>query len=505
MALKLIRRPWGRQPLGAAGINWGHPRAEGLVFFAPLSGAHGTRDLAAEQLGTRTGLEAYLPSQAGAIHHLFGTSNFVDFPTVPSAIGSTTPFTVAWTQEPRSTSGFATPLAVNFGSGTNSFAIYQSQSDATYVFVVGPRGTGGGNSFVPSFNSVGNLVDNQLDRFVLQVINGSQSSGVVDYVLWRNGVRFTTASTATFGSHTSAIFRVGARETGADPFEGLIGDLRMWSRVLSDGEAEAESTLPEAYALYAPQRIWVPAVVAGGAYTLTAEQGSYTLTGQAAGTLYSRSMPADQGSYALTGQAAGLAKGILLTADQGSYALSGQAANFSLAYLLAAAQGSYTLTGQSAGTLYSPLLAAAQGSYALTGQDATLTYAPAGAYSMPADQGSYTLTGQDAALKLSALLVAVQGSYALTGQAAALSFGKVMAAAQGSYTLSGQAAAFSRTYALSAAFGSYTLSGQVATLTYAGLIAVFLETVRLRSRITQAIFAPSRITQQLALRSQVRH
>lgn len=497
-------RSWVSQPPEGAGIAWSDPITQGLLFLAPLSGEPPV-DLVAQELLTRTG--NLVPSTGpNGVHSNFGSSNYLDLPFVPPV--GTGPATFAWTEFAISPTGYSTVLNINFGTpgSTNSFAIYRAATDATYAFVAGPRGAGGSSANSPSFGTPAGLIPNRvLNRYLLRAKAGVFSYTPSDYDLWKNGVRLTTSSTAAFGAHTSAIARIGARDTGADPWRGLLGNLHIWGRSLLDEEAQ-RWTLPDGeWCTRAPRRILFPVSVAGGAYTLTAEQGSYALTGQAANTLYSRSMPADQGSYALTGQAAGLAKGVLLTADQGSYALSGQAANFALAYLLAAAQGSYALTGQSANTLYSRLLSAAQGSYALTGQDATLTYAPAGAYSMPADQGSYALTGQDAALKLSAVLAAAQGSYALTGQAATLTFGKVMAAAQGSYTLSGQAAAFSRTYALSAAFGSYTLSGQVATLTYAGLIAVFLETVRLRSRITQAVFAPSRITQQLSLRSQVRH
>lgn len=400
MAAKLLRLGWERQPVGPVGINWGHPRAEGLAFFAPLSAAHGTRDLVAEQLGTRTGLEAYLPSQAGAIHHLFGTSNFVDFPTVPSAIGSTTPFTVAWTQEPRSTTGYATPLLVNFGSGTNQFVIYQAASDASYAFVVGPRA--GGNS--PSFSSsIGLQVNERLDRYVLQALAGSQSLLPADYVLWRNGVRFTTSSTVSLGLVSAAIFRVGARDAGSDPFEGLIGDLRMWSRVLSDGEAEAESTLPEAYALYEPQRIWVP-VSAGspGSYTLSAESASFTLTGNSAGTVAARQITADQASFSLTGLDAGLARGFGLIADTGSFSLAGQATGLTAQRLLTADQATYSLVGNDAGLTYSPAgsytLTADAGSFSLTGNDATLTYTPLNNYTLTAETGAFTLSGQAAGL-----------------------------------------------------------------------------------------------------------
>lgn len=57
--------------------------------------------------------------------------------------------------------------------------------------------------------------------------------------------------------------------------------------------------------------------------TLTADQGTYALTGIDAGLLAARNLVADFGTYALTGQAAGLLFNSALAADFGVYALTG--------------------------------------------------------------------------------------------------------------------------------------------------------------------------------------
>lgn len=307
----------------------------------------------------------------------------------------------------------------------------------------------------------------------------AQVFSATDYRLYVNG-RMTTGTTTTGAiTQLDRFYALGEQLNG-----GLWLSGHGQGATISDAEALAITANPRVeLAKLFQRRVWVPVGAAGGGFTLTAESGSYTLTGQAAGLLAARTVVAEQGSYALTGQDATLTKSILLLAEQGSYAL----------------------TGQSAGLFASRQLLAEQGAYALSGQDATLTYTPAGAYTLTANSGSYALAGQDAALLLARTLVAAQGSYALTGQDATLSSGKILLAASGSYTLTGQDAAFRRTYALAAGFGLYTLTGQVATLTYSAGIVAILEQVRLRSRITQAVSAPSRITQQLALRSQVRH
>lgn len=137
-----------------------------------------------------------------------------------------------------------------------------------------------------------------------------------------------------------------------------------------------------------------------------------------------------------------------LTADQGSYALTGQTAALLASRRLAVDSGSYALTGYAANLVYTPVGGAT--------------------YTLVAGSGSYALTGQAAGLRAARKLVAAQGSYGITGQAAGLYRGYVLTAAQGSYTLTGRDAAFRRGYALTAASGAYTLTGYAATLTYSG-------------------------------------
>ncbi len=206
---------------------------------------------------------------------------------------------------------------------------------------------------------------------------------------------------------------------------------------------------------------------AGADYTLTADAGSFTLTGQAASLLASRNLTAAAGSFSLAGQAAGLLANRLLTAGQGSYTLSGQDASLLVNRLLTAESGTFTLTGQDASLLASRLLAAESGSFTLTGIDATLTYNSGGTtYTLTADSGSYSLTGQAASLLVSRLLTASAGAYVVTGQDASLLAGRKIAADAGSFTLSGQAASLLVSRILGAGTGSFTLTGQNVTLTY---------------------------------------
>lgn len=158
------------------------------------------------------------------------------------------------------------------------------------------------------------------------------------------------------------------------------------------------------------------------AYTLTAEPGTFTLTGQATGLRAARQLAAAAGTFTLTGNAAGLIRGYPLAAGTGTFVLTGQAAALRADRKLTAATGAFTLTGVAADLIYTPAsgaytLAAGTGVFALTGNVAGLT----AARKLTAAAGSFTLTGVAAGLTRSGYrLVAGAGAFALTGNDATL-------------------------------------------------------------------------------------
>lgn len=111
----------------------------------------------------------------------------------------------------------------------------------------------------------------------------------------------------------------------------------------------------------------------------------------------------------------------VLTADPGSYAITGATASLNVGYVLAAAAGSYSHTGTDATLSVGRYLSAEAGSYSLTGSAATLVYTPAGAYNLVVDAGSYSLTGTAAGLVVSRIVTGEFGVYTITGSAATLS------------------------------------------------------------------------------------
>ena len=110
-----------------------------------------------------------------------------------------------------------------------------------------------------------------------------------------------------------------------------------------------------------------------------------------------------------------------LTADAGTLTLTGQDAQRDLS--MAADAGTLTLTGHDAALTHGYVLAADAGTLTLTGQDADLTYTPASiTYTLTADAGTLTLTGQDATFGRTYVLDAESGVLSLPGQDAVLDY-----------------------------------------------------------------------------------
>jgi len=104
------------------------------------------------------------------------------------------------------------------------------------------------------------------------------------------------------------------------------------------------------------------------AYTITAAQGSYTFTGQAATITSARKIAAAFGSFVLTGIDAAFSLGHGIVAAVGLFTLTGQAAIITSARKITAAVGSFTLTGIAASFIRGVRLVAAVGTFGVTMQ-----------------------------------------------------------------------------------------------------------------------------------------
>jgi hypothetical protein len=228
---------------------------------------------------------------------------------------------------------------------------------------------------------------------------------------------FTTSTSQIAYASNSPIFGVGHNGTSQNiGFEGVIEAASLYNRVLSAGEISELSHDP--FAIFRPRQrsYFYAATVEQGGNTLTAETGTFTLTGIAATLQASRNLTADTGTFALTGIDADLVSVKTLIADSGEFALTGIAADLIASRKIDCVAGEFSLTGIDADLAASRLLSADEGSFSLTGIDADLLANRTIAIAV----GEFTLTGIDAGLVASRVLTIDVGTFDLTGIAAGL-------------------------------------------------------------------------------------
>lgn len=224
-----------------------------------------------------------------------------------------------------------------------------------------------------------------------------------------------------------------------------------------------------------------------GSHVLTADQGSYAITGQdAIGGAAGVGTPAPLPHFMLLGGLGGNA----LVSGAGSYSVTGQDASFLIGYRLACNVGFYTLSGQPAlfsqsvnqggnpaplphlglmlaGSTASYTLTADPGAYGIFGSDGLADY------EMSAATDTYSISGQDALFNAVHFIIAESGAYAITGQDADFTIGspsRTMAADFGTYSVSGQDNAMSAGYGFTGEHGFYAVLGQTANLSVGQLI-----------------------------------
>lgn len=211
------------------------------------------------------------------------------------------------------------------------------------------------------------------------------------------------------------------------------------------------------------------AAASGTAYTLTAAQGTFSLTGVAAALRPDRRVPAPAaGAFALTGVAAALRIARKVTAPAaGAFTLTGVAAALTRSgstYTLTSASGAFRLNGGGGGSPLGLLLTLTGGS----GATATIRYGR----TFPAATGTFSLTGVAAGLKVGRQFAAAKGTYTLTGVAATVTAVRKLPVTAGSFTLFGAGATLIYSGAgnktLTAASGSFALTGLNIGLRYGG-------------------------------------
>ncbi len=236
-------------------------------------------------------------------------------------------------------------------------------------------------------------------------IEGRQLTGsVAECAIWSRIL--TAAEVASLGDGYSPLFISYGLESYCDYIRGYS------DRVAGGGSAGGSPTVTDHPPMIYPA---TPIIITSPAgvteYSLTCESGSFSLTGQTAGTLKDSKVSIDPGSFNLAGQTAGTLKDSKLGIGSGSFGLTGQTAGTLKDSKLGADSGSFGLTGQTAGTLKDSKIPIGAGAHAITGKDADLFKGQ----KMAADAGSYDLAGQIVALLKSGRLSVEPGAYELTG------------------------------------------------------------------------------------------
>jgi len=130
-----------------------------------------------------------------------------------------------------------------------------------------------------------------------------------------------------------------------------------------------------------------------------------------------------------------------ITAQGGSYAVTGASASINKSKFLVAQGGAYSFVGNSATLLKSKVLVAQGGVYSYLGQDVVITFsAGATVYTLTAQGGSYSFTGSSTIILKSKLLTANGGTYSTTGQSASIYKSKLITASGGVYNYTGSSA-----------------------------------------------------------------
>lgn len=238
--MREVVQAWDCQPQEAAELYSEGPLFPGLAVLAPLAPSQPMRNLVDGKAITPTGLGSRLTNRVGEFFS-FGASSFADLQQPAAITSGTQPVTIAWVQEPRSPSAYNAVLNWKISGAANSFAIYQATSDASYYFAIGPRS---GGSVQLLYASIGATTSGALDVFVLVCRGGLSSTTASDYSLYRNGVLIPSSGTTNFGANSASVFRVGALDSGGDPFEGILANLHIWSRALSEADARSWCSSP---------------------------------------------------------------------------------------------------------------------------------------------------------------------------------------------------------------------------------------------------------------------
>lgn len=401
MATTINRTPWTSQPQQAVGIDWGNPITRGLVgWFTPFDNC------------ANSGSAIRTAKSYGVCANGQGSYGFTKPLNAPVTLSRYSIFAL--------TSGTVTTAErSSFGAGksTASPILHVGHHSATSKIKmrVWCRSDAGSN---PSDVFTSADVFDGKPHFAGLTYDGSTIRSYVDgnpdATNAFAGASFSFTHMALGASYRSGNVSVMSTH---DVALGVLFD-----RQLTESEIRSLSQNPWQIFKPLPRRIFVSSPATSGLYTLTAQSGSYAISGQQATLLRHRNLTANTGTYNITGQFVNItysstAAVYTLTAQAGSYSITGSSITLLKSKLLSASSGSYSIAGNSATISKNRVLTTTAGSYTITGSSANLTYVPlTPVYTLTAQTGVYNITGQTAQLLRHRLLTTSAGSYIYTGQ-----------------------------------------------------------------------------------------
>jgi hypothetical protein len=391
----LIRysRPRVRPPASVAlRLRRSHPLARGLVGLFVTGGQFGLgRDMVTGALLSGTSAPTVGLTPDGPALDLSGTA-FASAAHDP-IWNVTGPLTVAWRGIVRSNAhGFLVGKAPVSGNGATDTPFNLEYGNPTADKVLLVRSSGPGFVYRAWQSAAALLPTNQITT-----VSVSAGAAIeVAPVFYFNGILDAGAPTNEHGgtatgapNSNTAPIRFGRRADNVGQQDGQTAIIALASRQWSADEHEMFAADPWFLLEDAPLWHFLGRAVATG-YTLAADQGGFSLSGQTINLKAGRRVVADQGSFALTGQAISLKHGRRLGADHGAFSLSGQGISLEFGRRLAAAHGAFSLTGQDVIFRRGRSMAIEAGSFGLAGQDLRLLVGRR----ITLTHGAFTLTGQ---------------------------------------------------------------------------------------------------------------
>lgn len=203
--------------------------------------------------------------------------------------------------------------------------------------------------------------------------------------------------------------------------------------------------------------------------TITADSAAFAISAQDATLTHDRVAVAESAAFSLGAQDASLEVGHVIAADPAAFALTGQEANLNRDKALAVDNAAFTLGAQDVSLEHGRLLSADSAAFALTGQDVSLTTS-GGNTTITADSAAFALTGQDISPEVGRLLSADPAAFTLGAQDVTLSRGRTIAAESAAFALTAQDVSLGWGRVVQAESATFTLGAQDVDLRHAWTI-----------------------------------